>query len=249
MNDPDRQNAVPQGGRRRLSDLQQSRAAQRGVAGNVGGGVRLFSRTSRTTRRSASSCSPAPAARPSCRAPTFPSSRSERSSKEAVDRYNAAVDQANTAVYDFPEADHRHDPRLLHRRRRRVWRLCCDCASAPTIRSSACRRPSSASATALTASRSWSIWSAHPSPRKSSSPRGSSPRRGAQMMGLVNRVLPDAELEKYVKDYAETISGNAPLTVELRQIYRRRSGERREQAQSQDAAPSWWRNASPATTI
>jgi enoyl-CoA hydratase/carnithine racemase len=35
----------------------------------------------------------------------------------------------------------------------------------------------------------------------------------AQTMGLVNRVLPDAELEKYVKDYADTISANAPLTV------------------------------------
>ena len=33
-------------------------------------------------------------------------------------------------------------------------------------------------------------------------------------MGLVNRVLPEAELEKYVKDYADTISGNAPLTVD-----------------------------------
>jgi enoyl-CoA hydratase/carnithine racemase len=32
-------------------------------------------------------------------------------------------------------------------------------------------------------------------------------------MGLVNRVLPEAELEKYVKDYSDTISGNAPLTV------------------------------------
>ena len=32
-------------------------------------------------------------------------------------------------------------------------------------------------------------------------------------MGLVNRVLPDGELETYVKDYADTIAGNAPLTV------------------------------------
>ena len=32
-------------------------------------------------------------------------------------------------------------------------------------------------------------------------------------MGLVNRVVPDAELEAYVKDYAETIAANAPLTV------------------------------------
>src|SRR6202165_5484126 len=28
---------------------------------------------------------------------------SERSSKEAVDRYNVAVDKANTAVYEFPK--------------------------------------------------------------------------------------------------------------------------------------------------
>jgi enoyl-CoA hydratase len=32
-------------------------------------------------------------------------------------------------------------------------------------------------------------------------------------MGLINRSLPAAELEAYVKDYADTIGGNAPLTV------------------------------------
>ena len=35
----------------------------------------------------------------------------------------------------------------------------------------------------------------------------------ARMMGLVNRVVPVAELEKYVTDYAGIIAGNAPLTV------------------------------------
>src|SRR3954468_16946345 len=35
----------------------------------------------------------------------------------------------------------------------------------------------------------------------------------AKAMGLVNRVVPEAELEAYVKNYAETIAGNAPLTV------------------------------------
>lgn len=35
----------------------------------------------------------------------------------------------------------------------------------------------------------------------------------AKDMGLVNRVVADGELETYVKDYAATISGNAPLTV------------------------------------
>ncbi len=35
----------------------------------------------------------------------------------------------------------------------------------------------------------------------------------ALVMGLVNRVVPDGELEQYVKNYADTISGNAPLTI------------------------------------
>ncbi len=35
----------------------------------------------------------------------------------------------------------------------------------------------------------------------------------AQTMGLVNRVVPADQLETYVKGYAETIGGNAPLTV------------------------------------
>src|SRR5580698_1394016 len=35
----------------------------------------------------------------------------------------------------------------------------------------------------------------------------------ARMMGFVNRIVPETELENYVKSYAETIAGNAPLTV------------------------------------
>src|SRR6202008_1800865 len=35
----------------------------------------------------------------------------------------------------------------------------------------------------------------------------------ARAMGLVNRVVPAAELEAYVQNYADTISQNAPLTV------------------------------------
>ena len=36
----------------------------------------------------------------------------------------------------------------------------------------------------------------------------------AERMGLVNRVMPSGTLEQYVTDYAATIAGNAPLTVE-----------------------------------
>jgi enoyl-CoA hydratase len=35
----------------------------------------------------------------------------------------------------------------------------------------------------------------------------------ALAMGLVNRLLPAAELEQYVMDYAATLAGNAPLTL------------------------------------
>jgi len=35
----------------------------------------------------------------------------------------------------------------------------------------------------------------------------------ARLMGFVNRVVPPVELEAYVKNYAEMIAGNAPLTV------------------------------------
>ena len=36
----------------------------------------------------------------------------------------------------------------------------------------------------------------------------------AERMGLVNRVMPSDMLEQYVSDYAGTIAGNAPLTVD-----------------------------------
>src|SRR6187551_932336 len=35
----------------------------------------------------------------------------------------------------------------------------------------------------------------------------------AKEMGFANRVVPDEEIEAYVKNYAETIAANAPLTV------------------------------------
>lgn len=35
----------------------------------------------------------------------------------------------------------------------------------------------------------------------------------AKDMGLVNRIIPDEEIEAYVKSYADTIAANAPLTV------------------------------------
>ena len=40
----------------------------------------------------------------------------------------------------------------------------------------------------------------------------------ALQMGLINRVVPDGELESYVDNYCKTIAGNAPLTVQAAKV-------------------------------
>jgi enoyl-CoA hydratase/carnithine racemase len=147
---------------------------------------------------------------------------SERSSKDAIDRYNAAVDQANTAVYEFPK------PTIAMIRGYCIGggvglALCCDlriCSDNSKFGVPAAKLglgygfkgikklvdvvgPSFAKEIFFTARQFTAA--------------------EALQMGLVNRVLPDAEVEKYVKDYAETISGNAPLTVNPSSILSRGS--------------------------
>ena len=137
---------------------------------------------------------------------------SERSSKEAIDRYNETVDKANTAVFEFSK------PTIAMIRGYCIGggvglALCCDlriCSDNSKFGVPAAKLglgygfkgikklvdvvgPSFAKEIFFTA-RQFTA-------------------QEAREMGLVNRVLPADELEKYVKDYAETISGNAPLTV------------------------------------
>ncbi len=138
---------------------------------------------------------------------------SERSSKEAIERYNIAVDKANTAVYECPK------PTIAMIRGYCIGggvglALCCDlriCSDNSKFGVPAAKLglgygfngikklvdvvgPSFAKEIFYTA-RQFTAAEAHG-------------------MGLVNRVLPDAEVEAYVKNYAETIGGNAPLTVD-----------------------------------
>jgi len=138
---------------------------------------------------------------------------SERSSKEAIDRYNFAVDKANAAVYDFPK------PTIAMIRGYCIGggvglALCCDmriCSDNSKFGVPAAKLglgygytgikklvdlvgPSFAKEIFYTARHFTAA--------------------EAEKMGLVNRVLPGDELEQYVKDYAETIGGNAPLTVD-----------------------------------
>src|ERR1041385_9361316 len=140
---------------------------------------------------------------------------SERSSKDAIERYNETVDKANTAVFEFPK------PTIAMIRGYCIGggvglALCCDlriCSDNSKFGVPAAKLglgygfkgikklvdlvgPSFAKEIFYTARQFTAA--------------------EAQMMGLVNRVLPDAEgeLEKYVKDYADTIAGNAPITVD-----------------------------------
>lgn len=138
---------------------------------------------------------------------------SERASKEASDRYNEAVDRAYAALYDFPK------PTIAMIRGYCIGggvglALCCDMRIAtegskfavPAAKLSIGYRfaplkklvdlvgPSYAKEIFFTARQFTAA--------------------EAQQMGLVNRVLPDGELEAYVKNYADTIAENAPLTVD-----------------------------------
>jgi len=137
----------------------------------------------------------------------------ERSTKEGIDRYNVAVDAANTAFFEFPK------PTIAMIRGYCIGggvglALCCDmriCSDNSKFGVPAAKLglgygykgikklvdvvgPSYAKEIFFTA-RQFTAAEAHG-------------------MGLVNRVVPEAELESYVKDYAETISTNAPLTVD-----------------------------------
>jgi enoyl-CoA hydratase/carnithine racemase len=138
---------------------------------------------------------------------------SERSSKEAIDRYNIAVDKANTAIYEFSK------PTIAMIQGYCIGggvglALCCDmriCSDNSKFGVPAAKLglgygfkgikklvdvvgPSFAKEIFYTARQFTAA--------------------EAKDMGLVNRVVPAAELETYVKNYAETISANAPLTVD-----------------------------------
>ena len=137
---------------------------------------------------------------------------SERSSKTAIDLYNAMVAKANSAVYEFPK------PTIAMVRGYCIGggvglALCCDlriCSDNSKFGVPAAKLglgygftgikklvdvvgPSFAKEIFFTARQFTAA--------------------EALQLGLVNRVLPGEELEEYVKDYADTISGNAPLTV------------------------------------
>jgi enoyl-CoA hydratase len=137
---------------------------------------------------------------------------SERSSKESIDRYNISVDKANTAIYEFPK------PTLAMIRGYCIGggmglATCCDI-----------RIATEGSKFAVPAAK-LGLGYAYPGLKRLVDVVGPSfameifytarqfTAAEALAMGLVNRVVPDGELESFVKSYADMIAGNAPLTI------------------------------------
>jgi enoyl-CoA hydratase/carnithine racemase len=137
---------------------------------------------------------------------------SERANEEAQTRYNAMVAKANDALYEFPK------PTIAMIRGYCIGgglglAVCCDL-----------RIASDNSRFAIPAAK-LGLGYGFAGIKRLSDLVGPSFTKEifytarqfdaaeAQTMGLVNRVLPADAVEAYVKDYAETIAGNAPLTV------------------------------------
>jgi enoyl-CoA hydratase len=136
----------------------------------------------------------------------------ERANEEAIARYNATVERANAAVYDYPK------PTIAMIRGYCIGggvglSLCCDL-----------RICSDNSRFAVPAAK-LGLGYAYPGLKKLVDVVGPSfakeifytarqfDAEEARMMGLVNRVVPPDELESYVKKYADMIGENAPLTI------------------------------------
>jgi len=136
----------------------------------------------------------------------------ERANEEAVARYNQTVERANAAIYDYPK------PTIAMIRGYCIGggvglALCCDL-----------RICSDDSRFAVPAARLGLGYPYH-GLKKLVDVVGVAfakeifytarqfDAEEARMMGLVNRVVKAAELDAYVKKYAETIGENAPMTI------------------------------------
>ena len=136
----------------------------------------------------------------------------ERSNEEAIARYNEIVARANDSLYEFPK------PTIAMIRGYCIGgglglAVCCDL-----------RICSDNSKFAIPAAK-LGLGYGFPGIKRLSDLVGPSFAKEifftarqfdaaeAQTMGLVNRVVPADQLETYVKDYADTIGNNAPLTV------------------------------------
>jgi enoyl-CoA hydratase/carnithine racemase len=136
----------------------------------------------------------------------------ERSSKEGIERYNAAVERGYATVYDFPK------PTIA------MIRGYCIGGGLGLAVCADMRICSPNSRFAVPAAK-LGLGYDYPGLKRLVDLVGPSFAKeifytarqfdAAEVkdMGLVNRIVPEDEIEAYVKNYAETIAGNAPLTV------------------------------------
>ena len=181
---------------------------------------------------------------------------SERATLDATRHYNATVEKAYAGVQEFSK------PTIAMIRGYCIGgglglAVCCDLRICSTIRASQC--PREAWPGILVCRHSPAHGCGGPSfAREIFLTARQFDAEEARAMGLVNRVVPDAELESLCEELAETIAGNAPLTVQAVSIVREilndetkrniaRCGEKGDHASTarilSKAAPPSWRNA------
>ena len=137
---------------------------------------------------------------------------SERSNEEAIARYNVAVESANAAIFEFPK------PTIAMIRGYCIGggmglALCCDmriCSDNSRFAVPAAKLGLGYGYTGI--KRLVDVVGPAFAKEIFFTARQFDTEE-ARAMGLVNRVVPEAELEAYVKNYADVISANAPLTV------------------------------------
>src|SRR6202162_834746 len=137
---------------------------------------------------------------------------SERSSKEAIDRYNEVVDKANSAVFEFPK------PTIAMIRGYCIGggvglALCCDlriCSDNSRFGVPAAKLGLGYGFAGIKRLADV-VGPAFAKEIFFTAPQFDTAE--ALQMGLVNRVRPAAELEAYVSQYAAIIAANAPLTI------------------------------------
>jgi len=137
---------------------------------------------------------------------------SERANEEAVARYNEIVGKANDSLYGFPK------PTIAMIRGYCIGgglglAVCCDLRIASDNSKFAIPAAKLGLGYAFTGIKRLADLVGPSFTKEIFFTARQFDATEAQMMGLVNRVLPADKLEAYVKDYADTIGGNAPLTV------------------------------------